>query len=246
MTKIALYWIDPDSPVDNFPPVENALSQPDGLLCFGGDLSTDRILNAYQRGIFPWYSEGQPIMWWSPSPRCVIYPDEVIIRRSLKKSMRNMNYHFSIDTAFPDVIKACSAPRDEDGGTWITHEITSAFTRLHQLGHAHSAEVWKDGKLVGGLYGIAIGQIFFGEYMFSVARDTSKIALACMTKFLSRHQFKLIDAQVTSGHLLTLGAKEIHRNDFISMLDKYCLVENDIDLWQTDPMPVKEYYFDHE
>jgi len=246
MSKIALYYIDPDSPADNFPPVANALAQPDGLLCFGGDLSTDRILNAYQRGIFPWYSEGQPIMWWSPSPRCVIFPDEVIVRRSLKKTMRNMDYHFSIDTTFPDVINACSKPRDEDGGTWITHEIKNAFIRLHELGHAHSAEIWKNGELVGGLYGIAMGQIFFGESMFSIARDASKIALACVTKFLYQHHFRLIDAQVTSRHLLSLGAREIQRDAFITMLDSYCHVENDIDLWQTDPMPVKEYYFDNE
>jgi len=246
MSKVALYYIDPDSPADNFPPVVNALTQPDGLLCFGGDLSTERILNAYRRGIFPWYSEGQPIMWWSPSPRCVIFPDEVIVRRSLKKTMRNMDYHFSIDTAFPDVISACSAPRDEDGGTWITHEIKDAFIRLHELGHAHSAEIWKDGKLIGGLYGIAMGQIFFGESMFSIARDASKVAFACAAQFLHRHHFKLIDAQVTSGHLLSLGAREIQRDDFITTLDKYCHVENDIDLWQTSSMPVKEYYFDNE
>jgi leucyl/phenylalanyl-tRNA--protein transferase len=246
MSKIALYWIDPDSPDDNFPPVADALTQPDGLLCFGGDLGTDRILNAYKRGIFPWYSEGQPIMWWSPSPRCVIYPNELIIRRSLKKMMRNAGYYFSIDKAFPDVIRACSAPRDEEGGTWITRDIQNAFTRLHELGHAHSAEVWKNGKLIGGLYGIAIGRVFFGESMFAVERDASKIALVCMTDFLLTHQFQLIDAQVTSGHLLSLGAREIERKLFISILDKYCHIENDIDLWQTDPMPVKEYKFNNE
>ena len=153
MSKIALHWIDPDSPANNFPPTEFALDQPDGLLCFGGDLSPERLLNAYERGIFPWYSDGQPIMWWSPSPRCVILPDELKISRSLKKTMRNGGFSFSMDRAFADVIKACAAPRDDEPGTWITEEMQAAYIYLHELGQAHSAEIWRDGKLVGGLYG---------------------------------------------------------------------------------------------
>lgn len=246
MSKIALYWIDPDSPVNNFPPVENALSQPDGLLCFGGDLSEARLLNAYKRGIFPWYSEDQPIMWWSPSPRCVIYPDEIIIRRSLRKTMRNAGYSFSMDRAFTEVIRACAKPRDEDEGTWITAEMQQAYILLHQRGHAHSVEIWRGDRLVGGLYGVAIGRIFFGESMFSNERDTSKIALACLTQRLRQHQFRLIDAQVTSSHLLSLGAREIDRQTFSSELAEYCRMENDIDIWQTEPMPVKEFYFSDE
>lgn len=246
MSKIALYWIEPDSAADNFPPATAALSQPDGLLCFGGDLSAQRLLCAYERGIFPWYSEGQPIMWWSPSPRCVIYPHEVKISRSLKKTMRNGGYDFSMDNAFTEVVAACAAPRDADGGTWITQDMQNAYTHLHQLGHAHSTEVWKDGVLVGGLYGIAMGRIFFGESMFSTERDTSKIALVCMTHRLRQHGFQLIDSQVTSAHMLSLGAREIERTTFLSTLNKYCHVENAIHLWQTGKIPVKEYCFDDE
>lgn len=246
MSNIALYWIDPDSPPDNFPPASSALSQPDGLLCFGGNLGSERLLNAYRKGIFPWYSEGQPIMWWSPAPRCVIYPQELVIRRSLKKSMKNAGFEFSIDQAFSQVIEACAQPRDEDHGTWITHDMISAYTKLHLEGHAHSAEIWLDDQLVGGLYGIAIGRVFFGESMFARKRDASKVALACMVRYLDSHNFKLIDAQVTSSHLLSLGAREIGRTKFINELDSYCAVENDIQLWQTERVNVKDYYFSNE
>lgn len=246
MSNIALYWIDPDSPPDNFPPATSALSQPDGLLCFGGDLDSERLLNAYRRGIFPWYSEGQPIMWWSPAPRCVIYPQELVIRRSLKKSMKNAGFQFSINQAFAQVIEACAQPRGEEQGTWITSDMVSAYIQLHQQGHAHSTEIWFDGELVGGLYGIAIGRVFFGESMFAQKRDASKVALACMVHFLDRHNFKLIDAQVTSSHLLSLGAREINRTQFLNELDSYCAVENDIQLWQTERVDVKDYYFSNE
>lgn len=246
MSKIALYWIDPDSAADNFPPITSALPQPDGLLCFGGDLSPERLLNAYQRGIFPWYSEGQPIMWWSPSPRCVIYPHELSVSRSLKKKMRNAGYQFSMDRAFEEVIKACAAARNDESGTWITQDMQDAYIQLHKLGHAHSAEIWKDGTLIGGLYGIALGQIFFGESMFSLQADASKMALACMTRRLIRHGFQLIDAQVTSAHMMSLGAREIERQTFSTMLQKYCHVAHDINVWQTDKVPVKEYYFSDE
>jgi leucyl/phenylalanyl-tRNA--protein transferase len=246
MSQIALYWIDPDSPPGNFPPVSSALSQPDGLLCFGGDLSSERLLNAYSRGIFPWYSEGQPIMWWSPAPRCVIYPKELVIRRSLKKSLRNAGFRFSIDQAFAQVIQACAKPRDDEAGTWITTDMLHAYTKLHQQGHAHSAEIWSDNELVGGLYGVAIGRVFFGESMFALKRDASKVALACMARFLDRHGFAIIDAQVTSSHLLSLGAREIERELFISELNQHCALENDIQVWQTEPVDVSNYYFSNE
>ena len=246
MSNIALYWIDPDSPPDNFPPVASALSQPDGLLCFGGDLSSERLLHAYRRGIFPWYSEGQPIMWWSPAPRCVIYPQELVIRRSLKKTMRNAGFQFTIDRDFSQVISACALPRGDDEGTWITSDMIAAYTKLHEQGHAHSAEIWSDGHLVGGLYGIAIGRVYFGESMFALKRDASKVALACMGHFLKRHNFRLIDAQVTSSHMLSMGAREISRAQFISELDAGCTLENDIQLWQTDRVDVKDYYFSNE
>ena len=207
MSKIALYWIDPASPVDNFPPVKNALSQPDGLLCFGGDLSPERLLYAYKRGIFPWYSEGQPIMWWSPSPRCVFYPHELVIRRSLKKTIRNAGYHFSMDRAFRDVIRACAVPRVNEDSTWITQDMQDAYVRLHQLGHAHSAEIWKDDCLVGGLYGIAIGRVFFWRvhvlYQTGYFKDrTCLYDTASATTWISSdrytgHLFSLIIARCT-------------------------------------------------
>ena len=246
MSKIALYWIDPHSPADNFPPVSSALPQPDGLLCFGGDLRAERLIHAYRQGIFPWYSEGQPIMWWSPSPRCVIYPQELLVSRSLKKTMRNAGYQFSMDKAFSEVITACAAPRDAEDGTWITAEMQEAYINLHELGHAHSVEIWKDGILAGGLYGIAIGRIFFGESMFSAQRDASKIALACLTRRLQQYDFRLIDAQVTSAHMLSLGAREIDRQTFSNTLNADCPMENNIGIWQTEPVPVKEYFFSHE
>ena len=246
MSKIALYWIEPGSPADNFPPVSEALAQPDGLLCFGGDLGEERLLYAYEKGIFPWYSEDQPIMWWSPSPRCVIYPNEIVIRRSLRKTLRNAGYQFSMDRAFDDVIKACAAPRDEEGGTWITMEMQQAYNQLHQHGHAHSVEIWQDDELVGGLYGVAIGQVFFGESMFSRQRDSSKVALVCLCQRLREHGFGLIDAQVTSGHLLSMGAREIDRPTFSSELGRLCRMENSLDLWQTERITVREYLFSHE
>lgn len=246
MNRIALYWIEPGSAADNFPPVEQALSHPDGLLCFGGDLNDDRLLHAYQLGIFPWYSEGQPIMWWSPSPRCVIYPEEIVIRRSLKKTMRNAGYEFSMDLEFSEVIRRCAAPRADDAGTWITAEMQQAYEHLHDLGYAHSVEIWKDQQIVGGLYGVAIGQVFFGESMFSSESDTSKIALACLVQRIAAAGFKLIDAQVTSRHLLSLGAREIGRADFQDQLAKFCQMENPIDIWQTGRIPVKEFMFSNE
>ena len=246
MSQNALYWIEPGSPPDNFPPVMTALKQPDGLLCFGGDLGSERLLSAYRRGIFPWYGEGQPIMWWSPSPRCVIYPDELEVRRSLRKSMRNGGFKVSIDQAFERVIHACAQPRDGEDGTWITSDMMHAYAELHRLGHAHSVEIWHEGELAGGLYGIAIGRVFFGESMFSTRRDASKIALVCLTRFLKHHGFRLIDAQVTSSHLLSLGAREIERQDFLAELDRYCPLENAPVIWQTPPVQANNFHFNHE
>lgn len=243
MRESAPYWIEPGSPADNFPSAHDALSQPDGLLCFGGDLSEQRLLYAYKNGIFPWPHEQQPITWWSPSPRCVIYPHELVIRRSLKKKMRNGNYNFSMDRAFDNVIKTCAAPRDDETDTWITPNMQRAYSRLHRRGHAHSAEIWRADELVGGLYGVAIGRVFFGESMFSHVADGSKMALACLTKRLQKHGFKLIDAQLSSAHLLTLGAREMTRSAFLHVLNRYCQLENTIKLWQTKPMSVREYFF---
>jgi leucyl/phenylalanyl-tRNA--protein transferase len=244
MAKMSLYWIDPDSQPDNFPPVENALDNPDGLLCFGGDLSTQRLLAAYRKGIFPWYSGDQPILWWSPQPRCVLIPDELNVRRSLKKTMRNKDLYFSMDQAFKKVISACAGPRRDGAGTWITSDMKQAYMKLHQLGYAHSAEVWEQGMLVGGLYGVAIGSVFFGESMFSRRTDASKVALACLSKRLDRAGYKMIDCQVSSSHLHSLGAKDMLRSDFIQQLQIQTQQATEPFNWHHPRTQVSHFYFE--
>ena len=218
----SLYWIDSDNPDAGFPPLELALDEPDGLLAFGGDLSVQRLVKAYRLGIFPWYSDGQPIMWWSPDPRTVLWPVDLKISRSLNKTIRNAPYEISFDKAFADVIHACAAPRNDHEGTWITDEMQQAYCALHDAGYAHSVEAWMDGKLVGGLYGIAIGQVFFGESMFTHARDASKVAFVHLVRQCQSWGFKLIDCQVDSAHLQSLGASNISRQQFARYLDEYC------------------------
>lgn len=215
-----LAWIDPGRFLP-FPPVEQALRDPDGLLAFGGDLSPRRLLMAYRAGVFPWYNQGQPILWWSPDPRSVLFPERLKISRSLRKTLRNTEYEVSLDTAFAEVIAACAAPRDEDGGTWITEDMQRAYLHLHELGHAHSVECRHDGELSGGLYGIAIGGVFFGESMFSRRRDASKIAFAHLVKQLMAWDFRLIDCQVHNAHLQSLGAECIARTEFTRLLGEF-------------------------
>lgn len=202
-----------------FPSTSTALTDPDGLLAAGGDLSPDRLLQAYSQGIFPWYSEGQPILWWSPDPRCVIFPHEVHISRSLKKFIRQTKPTLTFDQAFAEVIHHC-ARLDTDEGTWITNEMEEAYIELHQLGFAHSVEVWDEKELIGGLYGIAIGRCFFGESMFSLRPNASKIAFTSLCKQLKEWNYAIIDCQVENPHLLTLGAHCIDRKDFLSILNK--------------------------
>lgn len=201
-----------------FPPPSAALSDPDGLLAVGGDLSPERLLAAYRQGIFPWYEPGQPILWWSPDPRTVFLPGDFHISRSLRKCLRRSPFRVTLDTAFEQVITHCGAPRGPGEGTWITDEMHAAYCRLHQLGHAHSAEVWRDGQLVGGLYGVGIGRAFFGESMFSRADNASKVALAHLSRRLDEWGFGVFDAQVASAHLFTLGARQIPREDFQALL----------------------------
>ncbi|CAG0927813.1 MAG: Leucyl/phenylalanyl-tRNA--protein transferase [Rhodocyclaceae bacterium] len=203
-------WLQPGDP---FPPVETALRRPNGLLCAGADLSPDRLLAAYRRGIFPWYSEGEPILWWSPDPRMVLLPEEVKISRSLMKALRRGAYEVRLDTAFAEVIRACAGPRRDQDGTWITPEMQQAYVRLHEMGHAHSVETWIDGTLAGGLYGIALGRAFYGESMFSRVTDASKIALAHLARYLERLGFAVIDCQMKTAHLASLGAREIRRGE---------------------------------
>jgi leucyl/phenylalanyl-tRNA--protein transferase len=206
-----------------FPPLESALTDPNGLLAAGGDLSPQRLLAAYRRGIFPWYSTGEPILWWSPDPRMVLLPDELKISASLAKTLRNAKYEVRLDSAFDGVVRACAGkPREGQTGTWITDEMQAAYRELHRLGHAHSVETWIDGKLAGGLYGVAIGQAFYGESMFTEVRDASKIALAHLCAHLKRRGFGIIDCQMETRHLASLGARPIPRRDFATRLDQLC------------------------
>ncbi len=215
---INIPWLEPDNP-EYFPPVESALHEPDGLLAAGGDLSPKRLISAYQNGIFPWFSDGEPILWWSPDPRFVLFPDELKISRSLSKNIRNGSYHITMDTAFEQVIEECSQlPRKNQAGTWITRDMQQAYIQLHQLGFAHSVELWLDDELMGGIYGIHSGHVFCGESMFSKASNASKIALYYLCQFLLHHQFKLIDSQVYTEHLESLGARMIDRTRYMKTL----------------------------
>lgn len=209
-------WLVADAP---FPPLELALADPNGLLCAGGDLSPERLLVAYRQGIFPWFSDGQPILWWSPDPRMVLFPGEFKVSRSLRKTLRAGNYEVRLDGEFAAVIDACAQTwRPGQPGTWITPEMRQAYLRLHELGWAHSVETWVEGELVGGLYGLAIGRMFYGESMFSRRSDASKIAAAHLTRFLESRDFGMIDCQMRTEHLASLGAREIPRAEFAARL----------------------------
>ena len=213
-----VYQLIHDIPL--FPPVEEA--EADGLLAVGGDLTKERLLAAYRQGIFPWYEFGQPILWWCPDPRLVLFPKELKISRSLRKVLRKQNFKISFDSAFGNVIKACADVRTEQGkGTWIIPEMQQAYTELHQEGYAHSVESWLNGELVGGLYGISLGQCFFGESMFSTVNDSSKAALVALTEFSKQVGIKIIDCQMTTKHLLSLGAREIDRDSFLRKLNQF-------------------------
>lgn len=214
-------WLSPHEPRDWFPPLEQALDEPPGLLAAGGDLSSERLLAAYRRGIFPWYAPGQPVLWWSPDPRTVLFPAEFRLHRSLAKTMRNKGLEISLNERFEAVIDACAAPRARSPGTWITAEMRAAYVRLHQLGFAHSIEVTQAGVLVGGLYGVRLGGIFFGESMFSRSRDGSKVALAHLVSASAANAIALIDCQMPSAHLASLGARPIPRGHFQALLERW-------------------------
>ncbi len=202
----------------SFPPLEAALVEPNGLLAMGGDLSPPRLLTAYCKGIFPWFNEGEPILWWSPDPRMVLFPSELKVSRSLKKTLKRRTYQIRTDNNFNQVMHACAAPRKGQSGTWIHPEMISAYTTLHEMGLAHSVETWIDDKLVGGLYGIALGKVFFGESMFSCMPDASKIAFVHLVKQLEYWNFGLIDCQMNTAHLASFGAREISRVEFSQKL----------------------------
>jgi leucyl/phenylalanyl-tRNA--protein transferase len=214
-----IHWLDSDE--IRFPPTWTALPEPNGLLAAGGDLSPDRLIAAYRLGIFPWFEDGQPILWWTPDPRAVLLPDELRISRSLRKTIRNRGFTASTDAAFRTVVEACAAPRG-DAGTWITGGMVDAYTHMHDLGHAHSVEIWLDDRLVGGLYGVTLGKVFFGESMFSQARDASKVALVHLVAKLRHMGLALIDCQLPSAHLENLGSRMVPRGEFESMLAMHC------------------------
>jgi len=217
-----------------FPPLSRALQEPNGLLAAGGDLSPERLLMAYGHGIFPWFSEGQPILWWSPDPRMVLFPDELKVSRSLAKTLRKRPFEVRADTAFRAVMQGCAAPRPGEPGTWISAYMIAAYSRLHELGHAHSVEAWHGNELVGGLYGIALGRMFYGESMFSRATDASKIAFVHLARQLERWGFGMIDCQMKTAHLASLGAREIPREEFARRLAELVDYPNIPGHWRLD------------
>ncbi|MGH8799374.1 MAG: leucyl/phenylalanyl-tRNA--protein transferase [Casimicrobiaceae bacterium] len=203
-----------------FPPIDTALADPNGLLAAGGDLSATMLLTAYRQGIFPWYSSGQPILWWSPDPRMVLFVAEFSAPRSLRKLVARRRFDVRVDSAFRDVIEACAAPRTDDSGTWITPAMVDAYSELHRLGHAHSVEAWQGGALVGGLYGVAIGRMFYGESMFARQANASKVALVHLIDLLSRREMPIIDCQQETAHLARFGARPIPRREFADRLTR--------------------------
>lgn len=219
MTHRGPFWLDPTDRGFAFPPTALALREPNGLLAIGGDLSPGRLLTAYRQGIFPWFSEGQPILWWTPDPRAVLFPAELHVSRSLAKILRRGRFEVTMDQAFPQVVAACAESRGDGLGTWITPEMHEAYVTLHHLGYAHSVESWQDGELVGGLYGVSIGRVFFGESMFTRRTDASKVAFVHLVRQLEAWNFGLIDCQVSSAHLESLGARTIPREQFEALLE---------------------------
>lgn len=228
-------WLDPESL--RFPDVSHALDDPNGLLAVGGDLSPARLLEAYQHGIFPWYEAPQPILWWSPSPRATLLPDSVYINRSLRKTLKRGGYRVTADTAFSEVVAACAELSPKRPGTWITREMRRAYQQMFELGWAHSIEVWYGNELAGGLYGLAIGRVFFGESMFSRRRDGSKIALVHLCQFLQARGVVLIDCQVGNDYLYSMGAQDMDRERFQALLRRHAIVaDTSREPWPNTPL----------
>jgi leucyl/phenylalanyl-tRNA--protein transferase len=212
-------------PADPFPPVEYALDEPNGLLAAGGGLTVPRLIEAYARGIFPWFSAGDPVLWWSPDPRMVLFSDELRVSRSLARRLRQHTFEVTADRDFAAVLRGCAEPRDHDRGTWLVPQMMRAYERLHEAGLAHSIEVWRDEELVGGLYGVALGHAFFGESMFTRRTDASKVALAYLLAQFRRWRFPFVDCQMSTPHLASLGAREIPRHEFVRLVNR--LVRHD-------------------
>jgi leucyl/phenylalanyl-tRNA--protein transferase len=229
-------WISRDDPPGAFPDIENALTVPNGLLAAGGDLGTARLLAAYAGTIFPWYDEGQPILWWSPDPRCVVRPPGAFhVARRLRRSLRTGRFVVTYNQAFARVIRACGEPRRGQAGTWITPDMLAAFCRLHDEGWAHSVEVWAERRLVGGIYGLAIGRAFFGESMFSRETNASKTAMLALCRQLAAHDFLVLDCQLVSPHLLSLGASPMPRPEFARLLARACSQRTRFSGWPEEP-----------
>lgn len=241
MSNNRVVWLTADDPPTLFPPAETALREPNGLLAAGGDLSPERLLAAYQQGIFPWYEDGQPLLWWSPDPRCVFRKGDFHVSRRLRRELRRSTAEVRFNTAFADIIRACAAPRHYGQGTWITDDMIDAYERLHRAGWAHSIEVWQDDALIGGLYGLIIGRAVFGESMFSLRSNASKIALLTLDRMLSDGTFGIIDCQVRSSHLLSMGAAEIPRSSFIETLGRLCNTPSAFKSWPKHPIRVSEW-----
>ena len=225
-------WLEPDDPL---PPADRALRRPNGLLAAGGGLSVARLTDAYRRGCFPWFNEGEPVLWWTPDPRMVLVPDELHVSHSLRRAIRRGGFEIRADSAFHAVMEGCAEPRRAQAGTWITSEMIDAYVRLHHAGLAHSIETWVDGDLAGGLYGVAIGKVFFGESMFAKATDTSKLAFAALVTQVRRWGFKLIDCQQQTRHLASLGAREIPRPEFLARIGVLTGVASRLAPWSLDP-----------
>lgn len=219
-------------PADPFPPVERALDNPDGLLAAGGSLTAKRLVEAYRRGIFPWFNEGDPILWWSPDPRTILRPTNIHVSHSLRKRLRGNRYYVTLDRAFARVLDGCAAPRADDNGTWLSPAMRRAYQGLHTAGLAHSVEVWMDGELTGGVYGVALGRMFFGESMFARRTDASKIGIVVLARQLERWEFPFIDCQLETPHLLSLGAEHLPRWRFVAEIER--LVREPAPSWVLD------------
>jgi len=231
MDALMIPWLELRDP---FPPVEQALAEPNGLLAAGDDLSMPRLLDAYRRGIFPWFNEEDPVLWWSPDPRMVLFTDRVHVSRSLRKRLRSGALRVTCDTAFGQVMSGCAAPRAGQDGTWITRGMVYAYEQLAAHGHAHSVEVWEGESLVGGLYGVGIGRMFFGESMFTRRSDASKVALVTLARQLGRWGFPLIDCQTSTAHLASLGACELTRAEFLGEVARLVGLEGPVRPWRFD------------
>jgi len=242
---VSIFLLNTKDPF-SFPDVDHALPDPNGLLAIGGDLTATRLIAAYRRGIFPWFNDGDPILWWSPDPRAVLFPERVSISRSLRKTLRRQPFQITFDHQFEQVMRACAQPRRDGTGTWISAEMIHSYSQLFRLGYAHSVEAWQNGRLVGGLYGVHIDRVFCGESMFSFAANASKVCLVYLCALLRRLEVRLIDCQVASPHLFSLGAQELPRSDFMKLIEQYGQNSTPAPSWKPVTGDDLELFPDHQ